>query len=85
MWNRFKQFVENRQGSTNTIVNYVVAIVVGMFLAAYMVPMAFDQWFSVNSSGWGTGLASIWNAIPVFGLIGLLMIFITLAVYKYRK
>lgn len=44
-----------------------------LFLGAILLPTAINQYVSVNKTGWSTTLQTIWDNIPVVGLVGVLV------------
>jgi type IV secretory pathway VirB2 component (pilin) len=52
-----------------------------LFLGAVLLPVAIQQFTSANTTGWSSTLQTIWDNIPVIGLVGVLMGIM----YKYMK
>jgi hypothetical protein len=57
----------------------IVTLFVAVFLMAILLPVAFDQIFNANTTGWDTDTVTIWDLIPlivvVVIIIGLLAFF----------
>jgi len=52
-----------------------------LFVGAILLPIAINQFLSVDTTSWGPTLATIWDNIPVIGLVGVLVGLL----YKYLK
>lgn len=52
-----------------------------LFLGAILLPVAIQQFTSVDTTTWSATLSTIWDNIPVIGLAGVLMGIM----YKYIK
>jgi len=52
-----------------------------LFMGATLLPVAINQFIIVNTTGWPTTLSTIWDNIPVIGLVGILVGMM----YKYMK
>lgn len=67
-----------------TGVGVVVAMVVSLLTAAFLVPVALDEINDVDTSDWGSGTEALWG---ILGLVGVLVLFLTMigwAVSAYR-
>lgn len=57
----------------------VIDLFVLLFVGSILLPIGISQFVSVNTSTWGTTLVTIWDNIPIIGLVGVLVGLI----YKY--
>lgn len=57
------------------IIYAVVGMVIGVFLAAELLPIAFDSWFNASTGSWGSASAALWVIVPVIALIGFILLF----------
>lgn len=44
-----------------------------LFLGAILLPVAIQQFTSVDTTTWSTTLKTIWNNLPVVGLAGVMV------------
>lgn len=54
-------------------VEMAIGVVVFMLVAAYTVPIAFDQWFSANTGDWPSNIASLWDLVPFFVILSVVL------------
>lgn len=52
-----------------------------LFVGAILLPIAIGEFTGVDVSGWSSTLQTIWNNIPVVGLVGVLIGLL----YQYLK
>lgn len=62
------------------VLGVVVGLAVGIIVVAYLVPVALDQFFAVDTSAWDDEVADLWPLIPLFVILGLVIAFIVRAV-----
>lgn len=62
------------------VLGVVVGLAVGIIVVAYLVPVALDQFFSVDTTSWDSEVADLWPLIPLFVILGLVIAFIIRAV-----
>lgn len=68
-----KKFEESESGELT--VNNVIALVVGLIVLAIMLPVAIDEISGVNTTGWSTSVAAVWDLLPIIAVLaGLVMI-----------
>jgi len=76
------RFLHNEEG-TSSLTNFIISIVVAMIIMAFLLPIAINQYGSVNTSGanWTkfSGLASMWSVIPLLFFVGIFIAIIALA------
>jgi len=76
------RFLHNEEG-TSSLTNFIISIVVALIIMAFLVPIAINQYGSVNTSGtnWTkfSGLAQMWGVIPLLFFVGIFIAIIALA------
>jgi len=82
MFQKVKQFVQDKRGASS-LVNLVITVAISLIVMAFVIPIAMEQFLAANTTGWGSGMTSIWNAIPIFGFLAFLMAIIYMA-FKRR-
>lgn len=59
------------------VVSLIIALVVGLIIAAYVFPVGMDEFFETNATEeWGTASSAIYELLPIFAVLSLLMAFI---------
>lgn len=66
--------------SPMAILGLVVAIGVGVFVLALLIPTSFDTFFGVETTSWDAQTVALWIAIPVFALLAIALAFIFVAI-----
>ncbi|RLE46130.1 MAG: hypothetical protein DRJ31_10380 [Candidatus Methanomethylicota archaeon] len=51
----------------------VVGICVSFILAAALLPTAFEQIYTVDTTNWSAAAQTVWNLLPLMGVVGLLV------------
>ena len=41
-----------------------IGIIIAFLIIVFLLPVALDQFYNVNVTGWDSSLASMWNALP---------------------
>lgn len=59
-------------------VDLAIGILLIIVVAAAVLPGAFDTWFNTSTSEWPGMMASLWELVPLFGILAL-------ALHMYRK
>lgn len=66
-----------------------VGIMAFVLLGAYLIPIAFDQWFNTTAdtgngtaSNWSQDVIDLWDILPLLALLALILFLIGYAVYK---
>lgn len=62
------------------VLGVVVGLAVGLIVVAYLLPVAMDEFFAVDTTSWDTEVADLWPLIPLFVILGLVIAFIIRAV-----
>jgi len=63
----------------------IIGLVVSVLLVAILLPIALGQFASQGTVGWNTQWISMWNILPVVGMVGVLIYFISTAIQKKQK
>ena len=52
-------------------------IFIALFLGAILLPISLEEWMAVETSSWSMPiLATVWQYIPVIGLVGVIFVLI---------
>ena len=62
----------------------IIALVVVILITAILLPIALGQFASRDTSGWNSQWVSMWNILPVVGMVGVLIYFISTAIQKKK-
>ena len=68
------RFARNTAASLS--INAVIGLVLLVVIIAALVPVAFGQFFSANTTGWDAGTVALWTLIPLAIAIVLVRSFI---------
>ena len=64
----------------NTMMDRGVKMAVGVFvifiLAANLLPTAFDQIFNASTANWSSDVATLWELLPLLGVVALLLLLV---------
>jgi hypothetical protein len=64
--------VNMRQG-----VRMAVGVFIMFILAANLLPTAFDQIFNASTSNWNSDVTTLWELLPLLGVVGLLLLLVS--------
>lgn len=59
----------------------IVDLFIVLFVGAILLPIAISEFVGANTTGWGTTLVTVWDNIPIIGLVGVLVGML----YKYIR
>lgn len=59
-------------------VDMAITILLVIVVAASVLPSAFDDWFTADTSAWPSMVVSIWELVPLFAILAL-------AIHMYNK
>ncbi len=62
--------------SVNQGVRMAIAIFIVFILAANLLPTAFDQIFNASTSSWSSDVTTLWELLPLLGVIALLLLMV---------
>ena len=64
----------------NTMMDRGVKMAVGIFvvfiLMANLIPTAFDQIFNASTSSWSSDVVTLWELLPLMGVIAILLLLV---------
>lgn len=66
-------------------VGIVVALTVGLLMAAFLLPVAIDEFNAVDTASWASGTVAIWDIVPLISIVVLFLTMIGWAVSAYRS
>ena len=61
-------------------VSVIVAVLVASLLAAFLLPMVIGEIAAVDTSGWESSAASLWNLLDVLVVMAILLFFVRVAI-----
>lgn len=76
---------DNRAQGASSAVNLVVALVVGGLMAAFLLPIAIDEIVAVDTTGWTSGAAALWDILPVMIVLAIFLFFTYVAVQRSNR
>lgn len=62
--------------SVNQGVSMAVAVFVTFILAANILPTAFTQIFNASTAGWNSDVVTLWELLPLLGVVTLLLLMV---------
>ena len=75
--------VGNRgQIAADRAVSVVVAVLVASLLTAFLVPIAVNEMFSVDTSGWGEAAGTMWELLPLMAVLAVFLFFVQVAIRR---
>ena len=51
----------------------IISLAIALIIMAIMVPIALSEFFLANTTGWGTSTVRLWDIIPIFVVITIVM------------
>ena len=67
-----KNFIlENDRGTIAA--SSIISLVIALIVLAIMMPIALTEFFLANTSGWDTSVLRLWEIIPIFAIIGIVL------------
>lgn len=54
----------------------VIGFMLVTLLGAELLPQAFDTWFNTTTTSWDGATASIWDIVPLFVVLGMVLYFV---------
>ena len=72
----------NRIGA-GSLARDVIAVIIALFVFAILAPIALDQVYSANTSGWNPAVATLFNIfVPVMAVLAIAIGFVVLFLRK---
>lgn len=65
-----------KAGEPGISVDVVLAIFVAFILAGATLPTAFSQIFNATTAGWTTATVTVWQLLPLLGVVSLILVLI---------
>ena len=78
---RALEWLRNKKGSSS-LMNLVITLAIGIILIAFLIPVAINQFVDANTTTWNAEWISLWNVIPIFVFLGIVIAIIFLAVKR---
>lgn len=67
-----KNFIlENDRGTIAA--SSIISLVIALIVLAIMMPIALSEFFLANTTGWDSSVLRLWEIIPIFAIIGIVL------------
>ena len=67
-----KNFIlENNRGTIAA--SSIISLVIALIVLAIMMPIALTEFFLANTTGWDSSVLRLWEIIPIFAIIGIVL------------
>jgi len=63
-------------------VKNIISLALGIIVLAAVLPVAFDTFYTANTTAWSTSVISLWALVPLFAIIGVIVALVAVAVGK---
>jgi H+/gluconate symporter-like permease len=68
--------LERKRKGTSNLIETVVLVVIGFFVAAILVPPALTQIYSATTTGWNSAVVTVFQILlPILAVIGIALYF----------
>lgn len=88
MKNGIESMMNDKQGSVGALmisgIIAIVALVVISILGSSLLPGAVTTVTNTTTTGWADGAVSMWTSIPIFIILGFLLIVLGIALYVLK-
>jgi len=71
-------------GMADRAVNLVIGLAVGALVAAFVLPIALEELFAVETTDWDSGAAALWDILGVIIVLAVFLFFVTAAIRRRR-
>ena len=51
----------------------IISLAIALIIMAIMIPIALSEFFLANTTGWGASTLRLWEIIPIFVIITIVM------------
>ena len=51
----------------------IISLAIALIIMAIMIPIALTEFFHANTTGWGASVIRLWDIIPIFVIITIVM------------
>jgi len=84
MFDKLRQLAKDDRGqATGTMAKRAISIVVGLtvggLVAAFLLPVALDEIVAVNTTGYSSGAAAMWDLMDVIITLAVVLFFVGIA------
>lgn len=78
-------FAEHQRTYRNSgMLKTIVGLVIGVIFISFLVPVAFNTFYATDTDNWtDASVVSLWGLIPIFVIIGLVVLVIGYAIKEY--
>ncbi len=74
------RFIEDIRGDLE--IKNIISLALGIIVLATVLPVAFDTFYTANTTAWETSVTSLWALVPLFAIIGVIVALVAVAVGK---
>lgn len=67
------------------ILAVIIAVMLGLLFVAYLIPVGLDAMADADQTKWGDAEKSMWDLIPLFAVIVLIIVFAAVAIAQLRR
>lgn len=67
------------------ILAVVIAVMLGLLFVAHLMPVGLDAIADANTTKWGSAESSMWDLIPLFAVIVIVIVFAGIAIAILRR
>jgi uncharacterized Tic20 family protein len=79
------KFHRDEAGQVDFSPSNIIGLVISMLILAILAPVAISELVDVDTSSWSTTTQTVWDMLPIFAVIGFLLMILAPTVYKrYR-
>jgi hypothetical protein len=67
----------------STLAQHVIAVIIALFVFAILTPIALNQVYTTNTSGWNSAVATLFNVfVPVMAILAVAIGFVVIFLRK---
>lgn len=81
-----KEIIGDRRATAgvDSIVSKIVGLAIAIFVIASIIPTALTTIFNVSTSNWPAPVAGLWNLVPIFGVLGIVLLMVLFATKGWK-
>lgn len=79
------EFKRDEAGQMDFSPSNIIGIVISILVLAIIAPIAISELSGVNTTGWPSTVTTVWEMLPIFAVIGFLLMILAPTVYKKYK
>ncbi|NKQ39300.1 MAG: hypothetical protein HF967_07545 [Methanosarcinales archaeon] len=70
--NRLKDFI-SKNDKASMQASAIISLVIALIVLSIMMPIALSEFFLANTTGWDGSTVRLWEIIPIFAIIGIVL------------